>query len=558
MSRTYYEFLKAQDDYRIEHNLKVSSFPYPPKESIIYTRESTQSFWERRRTTTASQIPLSTLQFTVEDTFHFISTAAAYEEQKEREFLAKFFPQNEFKPTQSITDQFNILFQGRQRYERLLQRIKNAQARALWGWKGMAPNMDSLYASYLNTRLTKALENFRSSFTLTADLSQLEEKFKTLIDEAIIETTNDVAKVIGDDGVYGSGKDWEDIARILNEDEYLKSQFINNIRNAIGNDNFKTIFSAMIEQKQKGQKKQKTSTLVRKALKLNERTASIGGNVIENTMAALAQALGQIRGDNGSISYSVNGSAIGGQMVLTDAAMIFSASASIDTFEAMKLLNEQLSNSSGTLSNAYNAIENYYKQYNEQMDELYTVFVNSKNYQLGGNHGTYNQSYSGTLNELDDFLKRANVNVLNVENFLLAAYNTAEGAIYSSNKSEIYEGAIQALKAAAVNFMFDDWQTIGDNTSTSIHMFMLDGKYIPSSVVFRAMADAGNKTVTSKASINVPAINDPGAEYFNGRHDDITTKNEILEYWNKEFQRISQNARWTADFIINIKKAIDL
>lgn len=99
MSRTYYEFLKAQDDYRIEHNLKVSSFPYPPKESIIYTRESTQSFWERRRTTTASQIPLSTLQFTVEDTFHFISTAAAHEEQKEREFLAKFFPQNEFKPT---------------------------------------------------------------------------------------------------------------------------------------------------------------------------------------------------------------------------------------------------------------------------------------------------------------------------------------------------------------------------------------------------------------------------------------------------------------------------
>ena len=99
-------------------------------------------------------------------------------------------------------------------------------------------------------------------------------------------------------------------------------------------------------------KRKKTSTILRENLKLSARTASIGGNVIENTMAALAQALGGLRGGNGSISYSVSGTAIGGEMVVTDAALIFSASAEVDTSRAAQALNEYLSENSGSLAGA--------------------------------------------------------------------------------------------------------------------------------------------------------------------------------------------------------------
>ena len=88
-------------------------------------------------------------------------------------------------------------------------------------------------------------------------------------------------------------------------------------------------------------------------------------------------------------------------------------------------------------------------------------------------------------------------------------------------------------------------------------MFMLSGKYVPSSVVFGAMADAGNNIVTAKASVDIPGINDPGPSGWSGGTD-IEIKNNILNSWKDEYQRISTNARWTADFVIRVRAAIGL
>ena len=61
MPRTYYEYLAAQDKWRIEHGLRIASFPYPPRNSIVYTRQSTNTFWEDRRTQAAQNLPFETL-----------------------------------------------------------------------------------------------------------------------------------------------------------------------------------------------------------------------------------------------------------------------------------------------------------------------------------------------------------------------------------------------------------------------------------------------------------------------------------------------------------------
>ena len=555
MSRSYYEYLKARDQWRIEHNLKIASFPYPQKDSIVYIRPSNNDFWERRRLTAETSLPFDTLTFTAEDTFHFISSVAAQEERKEREFLKNFFPQSELREGQSLTDQFNILFQGREKYERLLDRIQTARTKAQNGWKGMAPNMEALYGSYLNQRLTKALEDFRASFDANTDLSLLEERFRIVIDEAIIQAVNDIAAVDIEDEIYGSGKDWAQISDMISNDPYLRGQFISNMRAAIGDKNIQAILDAMKQQKQKGEKKQRTSTILREKLKLSARTASIGGSVIENTLAALAQALGQLRGGSGALQYSVSATAVHGEMVTTDAIMVFSGSVTVDTSAAVRALNEYLSNNEGSLGNAYYQMEKFYKQQKENLDELYTVFVNSKNYQLGGRYGKYEQKASGTLDELDDFLSRAGIHVDDVENFLLTAYNTASGAVYSSRKSIIQESIVNALKAAAVKFMFDDWQTLGTEQGNGIHMFLLSGKYVPSSVIFKAMADAGNQIVSSKASVTIPGIQDPGPEGWGGSTD-IEVKQNIYQYWQDEYDRISRDSKWVATFVINVKRAI--
>ena len=87
MSRSSYEWLRARDEWRVQHALRVSSFPDPPRESIVYERESTNDFWERRRSRTQDLIPQSTLNFTAEDTFKFIGDVARQERKKEEEFL---------------------------------------------------------------------------------------------------------------------------------------------------------------------------------------------------------------------------------------------------------------------------------------------------------------------------------------------------------------------------------------------------------------------------------------------------------------------------------------
>lgn len=556
MSRTLDEWLQARDDWRRAYNLKISSFPYPDKNSIVYERASNNDFWERRRIHAAANVPFESFTFTAEDTFKFIGDVAASERAKEEEFLRKFFPKGEIHGN-NITDDFNILFQSRERYERLLERMKNAKDRAKSGWKGMAPNMDALFASYLNQRLNKVLQDFRASFTATTPYSQLEGEFKQLVDQAIVDTINDVAAVTTEDEIYGSGRDWQEIAQIMNSDPYLRSEFVNNMRAAIGHANIEQVLKTMYSEKSNKGKKKKTSTILRENLKLSTRTASIGGNVIENTMAALAQALGGIRGNNGSISYSVSGSAIGGEMVVTDAALVFSASAEVDTSRAVQALNESLSANSGSLAGAYDAINKFYESQKAALDELYTVFINSKNYQLGSKYGTYHQHHSGLLSELDDFLARAHVNANITDDFLNAAYNTAAGAIYAGQQGTLVDSITNALKAAAVNFMFDDWQSIGGMSGNGIHMFLLSGKYVPSSVIFGAMADAGNSIVSAKAHVSIPGIDDPGPSGWDGGTD-VEIKNAILNHWNSEYARISASARWTADFVIKVKAAIGL
>jgi len=49
------------------------------------------------------------------------------------------------------------------------------------------------------------------------------------------------------------------------------------------------------------------------------------------------------------------------------------------------------------------------------------------------------------------------------------------------------EECTNALKAAAANIMFDDYETIGHGQGNTIHMYYLSGKYIPASTVFKTM-----------------------------------------------------------------------
>jgi hypothetical protein len=76
-------------------------------------------------------------------------------------------------------------------------------------------------------------------------------------------------------------------------------------------------------------------------------------------------------------------------MVKTDTAMIFSSSKEIDTNAVMQSLNEYLSSNNGDILKAYDKVQDFYNKWEKDLNELYTVFVNSKNYGIGADGRNY-------------------------------------------------------------------------------------------------------------------------------------------------------------------------
>ena len=157
MSRTYYEWRDVHNAWLENQNQRISSLPYPSRNSVVYERESNNPFWERRREYAESLISLSLLKYDsnrAPDTFRQI---AAIERQKEEEILHRFLPNEEIRDTDSYIDKINLLMQNRDRYNKTLDRLAAAlnQERT----KG-APNMSSYFATYLEPILIQKMEKF--------------------------------------------------------------------------------------------------------------------------------------------------------------------------------------------------------------------------------------------------------------------------------------------------------------------------------------------------------------------------------------------------------------
>lgn len=130
MSRSYYEWMAAKRQWWNSQAGAIASIPYPSESipyPIIYKRESTNPYWERRRTNAADLIPDSlNFNFQFEDIENFIRSAADFERTKEDEFLAKFYKVSSSSfQNETRTDKFNILFQSRDLYNEFNSKIKN-------------------------------------------------------------------------------------------------------------------------------------------------------------------------------------------------------------------------------------------------------------------------------------------------------------------------------------------------------------------------------------------------------------------------------------------------
>lgn len=554
MSRTYYEWRDAKNAWLIAQHKRVASIPYPTKDSVVYQRESNNPFWEHRREHAESLIPLTALNYNEDVALELFQNIGQAEEDKERALLEKFLPNTEINDTDSLIDKINILMQGRERYNQLLERMERALAREKS--KG-APNMSAFFATYLEPYLIQNMEQFQKEFiTLDNPKERYEQLIRKSIQQASTRMANasiyewDVSKGHYSNRLSNAGgrEDWKEIDHALHTVPGMWDLFTANVMKSIGNWN--ALYSKLINDVTGT-----TKSNVQDLLQLRSRTFSIGGNVAENAYAAIAAQLGQLRGSNGSMSWSAGGGALTAEAHTTaDAFLIFSADSEIDAQGVFDELNA--AGDAGYKEQLANTVS----QFKDNLNNLFGIFVNAKNYSIGlGQDASYTKEMSGTFEDLPSTFSELKVDVGNIEDFLHTAYNTGAGAIAAGMRGQVEESVIQALRVGAAKIMFDDFSTIGNTDGGNIiHLYQLSGKFVPSSVIFKSMADATKHAVSVRAKVTLPpSVNDPGPQGWEGSND-AEIKEAIYRHWKEEYETARDASTWYASFTLNLKSALRL
>ena len=107
--------------------------------------------------------------------------------------------------------------------------------------------------------------------------------------------------------------------------------------------------------------------------------------------------------------------------------------------------------------------------------------------------------------------------------------------------------------------MFDDYQSIGQGDANAVHMYLLSGKYIPSSTVLFSMADAVKEAkANTRADVTLPPpIDDQGPSWSNLAGDtDVEFKEALWNYWKEEYLRAKAASNWSVSFTLKIKQIL--
>ena len=530
------------------------SIPYPGdalQYPVIYKRRSNEPYWQRRYDNAASKLHPTSLNFSSEITANLFNQIANIEEQKELALINRFLPAENINDTDTLTQKINILMQGRDRYNKLLKRISAALEKTK---SSGAPNMSTFFATYLEPILIQKMEQFQEEFIT---LSNPKDRYNQLINEAMREASDKMAHA----SVYenpnsnkkektrstaGGAEDWKEINAALKSDPNMWDLFVKNVMKSIGN--WDSLYSKLIQEDIFG-----SSAAVQEKLKLKSRTFSIGGNVIETAAAAVAVRLGRMRGGNSTIKYSVSGGGITTEGPATaDSFIVFSADSTIDASTIFNDFNN------ATDKDYRQKLQSTISTFQNNLNQLFGIFINAKNYSIGqGQDAEYTKTLKGSFSDLPATFAEFNVNIPDIEDFLMTAYNTGAGAVAENMRGQIEESLVQALRAAVAKVMFDDYATIGDTSQGNlIHLYQLDGKFVPSSIIFRKLGEATTEMVSVRASVNLPdGTSDPGEKGW-GRGSDADVKQRIWEHWQKESQNAQAAATWMASFTLKVKAVL--
>lgn len=541
---------------------------------VVYTRGSKNRLWDKihREAVAASGGVPSFLGSTKEQSLvlageRLVSLANA-EQNKEIALLSQAgFEVEDASDIKIFIQKFNELLMGKQQFQNAIVRLNAALSEKGQSKEHRAPSIAVWFTSYLRSALSKNITNFANANIrglMKQNFSSWENQLDSIIDisiqEAFEQMLTKVKEVEGKE-LYGDSSQWQAIYEASRVIKDFDTKFGEMIRSKIDFSQLANIFTDEgLKIKRKDARYKNISKTVDKRLNLSsgKKSRSIGGSVEEyimqilNTMGAAFQS-----------AASSSGAVFSSEVMKTDTVSLFSYENNIDIQAGVDGIVESLNETmmgSDSLLDATKRMTEFYNQNLSKLDNTFIVYGSAKLYSMSdsfthGFHGGGDRS----LEDAKSIIAQAGIsNTGAVDNFINAAYNTGDGAIYFSQRGEIADSLKAALMGSVAELLFDDWVSIGEISTGAkgIHVLQLEGLQIPSSVFLRAAGQAMINLQTDMERFVKIHVSLPGTVKYKDKPIQEYRYEEVLARWEEQAQLARSQSSFSMNFLANFKTLI--
>lgn len=461
---------------------------------------------------------------------------------------------------------FNEVLMGKKQFEEAVFRLEDALTSPEVQYR--APTIASWFTSYLGEALNKNINTFigrNVASLIDQNFSAWEAELDAIIDKSINQAfKNMLTKMTEVEGkeLYGTSEAWKEVYKASQSMDGFSDYFRDMIRSKIDFSKIKSLL-----QNDSIKVKNKSNRGVRKVidsqqglnLRSGRKSRSIGGSVQEYIMSAVSAL-----GDAASSASSTGSRVFSSDKMKTDNVTVFSFSQEINVEKMASNIANQLNeamNDASSLNDAAEIMRKFYNQHLSQLNDSFIVYGSTKSYTLSDSFKGFHGGGERKLSDAVAIIQQAGIGDSGaVDNYIKAAYNTGEGAIFADKRDEIQEDLKIALMSAVAELLFDDWVSIGEvprGGAKAIHVLQLEGLQIPISVFLTAAGRAMVSAANDMERLIKIRVKLPGKIIY---EDPIQTAgghmSEILSKWNEQAQEAENDSIFSMEFLKNFKTII--
>lgn len=395
--------------------------------------------------------------------------------------------------------------------------------------------------SFLNTKNSAALINYSREKWDEEIKDRVSKSLKEAIEQLL--TMNDISVI--------EKQLWTRILNLLNETNQQFQQLRSDIMKRYGLN--KAIDS--IYKWQKGNIKNGVNSTKGLSDKLSN-SFKMNKGKYSNISGMLNEYIGSIAGTYiiGESGTTMSRAVIGTNIARTDAITVYSNSGSINVQNIANALNKEM-NESNSLADAERIIDDFYNGYLSKIDNIFIQYENIKFSSINKNFSGFHGGRAQPLRALPSYLDSMGANI-NGEELVSALYNTIPGAIGQDVGGQLKKNTSLALSELMANFLFDDWQGIGNVGGVGIHMFRLSNVLVPLSYLLIAVGSAVLKIINNPESYFKVNFNLPSSILYPDPINPFDNSIGIKGYWDEQRQAVVAGSTYSVRFLGNFKSII--